>query len=190
MRVPIREQKLLWHLTVLDNFKYILQYGLLSRNHIQGFTDIANEEIIQKRIELGLDNYVPFHFFLKNPFDGKVLKTYKDKKFCYITISRNLARDKGYKILPKHPLSSESLKLYDFDEGMKVIDWDLIEKRDYLDQECKVACMAECLAPECVKPDDFFSVAVKTNDDKVFVEKISKGLYKYHIDLKEDYFIP
>jgi hypothetical protein len=192
MSKPVSEQKLLWHLTALDNFKSILKNGLLPRNCIQKFTDIADKEIVQKRIQLGLGSYIPFHFFQGNPFDGGVLKANKDKKFCFIAIYRDLARKKGYKILPKHPLSSEELKLYDYDEGIKAIDWTIVNKRDYSDQECKVACMAECLAPKWVKPNDFFSVTVKTAEDKLIVENLSKdilGNYRYHIDLESGYFM-
>jgi hypothetical protein len=149
---------------------------LLSRNHIQGFVDVADQEIIQKRTQLGLSDYVPFHFFQGNPFDGSVLKANGNKKFCFIVIKRDLARSKGYKILPKHPLSSENLELYDYDEGMKVINWDIINKRAYLDQECKLACMAECLAHRCVKPEDFFFIIVRTEKDKSHVECLSRSI--------------
>jgi hypothetical protein len=187
----VSQQKLLWHLTPLDNLEGILRYGLLARNHVRKFVDVADQEIIQKRVRFGLGNYVPFHFFQGNPFDGSVLKAYNNRKFCFIVIKRDLARNKGYKILPKHPLSLEDLILYDYDEGMKIIDWNLVDRRDYLDQECKVACMAECLALECVGPGDFFSITVQTAEDKLFVEHISSSLvkgYKYFIDVKSYYF--
>lgn len=184
---PVSQQKLLWHLTALDNLESILQYGLLARNHVRKFVDVADQEIIQKRVQFGLGDYVPFHLFQGNPFDGSVLKAHNDRRFCFIVIKRDLAKNKGYKILPKHPLSSEDLILYDYDDGMKIIDWNLVDKRDYLDQECKVACMAECLALGRVGPDDFFSITVQTEKDKLFVEHISNSLlrnYDYYIDIK------
>ena len=163
---PVSEQKLLWYLTALENLESILEKGLLARNRIQSFVvDVADQDIIEKRKELHLDDYVPFHFFQGNPFDGSTIKYHTDKKFCFIAISRDLAKRNGYKILSKHPLAPEAL-IYDYDVGMKKIDWDLIDKRDYSDQECKLVCMAECLAFERVDPDDFFRIFVKTNEDK------------------------
>ena len=187
MRKLVSEQKLLWHLTAFDNLENILKVGLLARNHVREFTDVADQEIIQKRAQFGLGDYVPFHFFQGNPFDGSVLKAYSGKKFCFIVHLRDLARSRGYKILPKHPLSSDETVLYDYDVGMKIIDWELVNKRDYSDQECKVACMAECLAPGCVNPNDFFAIKVQTESDKRIVEHFSSSLlrhFSYHIDIE------
>jgi len=187
MRIPVSQQKLLWHLTAFDNLESILKNRLLARNHVRKFIDVADQEIIQKRDRFGLGDYVPFHFFQGNPFDGNVLKANSDKKFCFIVLQRDLAKSKGYKILPKHPLSSEELVTYDYDDGMRMIDWELVDKRDYSNQECKVACMAECLAPGCVKPNDFFAIKVQTESDKQIVEHFSNSLLKnfsYHIDVE------
>ncbi|MHB9294031.1 hypothetical protein Holit_03157 [Hollandina sp. SP2] len=63
MGKPISEQKLLWHLTAIDNLEGILKNGLLARNRLKTFTDVANQEIVQKRSIIGLGDYVPFHFF-------------------------------------------------------------------------------------------------------------------------------
>lgn len=186
MSKPVSQQKLLWHLTALDNLESILKNGLLARSRTRNFVDVADSEIIEKRIELGLVDYVPFHFFQGNPFDGSTLKANSDEKFCYIVIYRDLARKKDYKILPQHPVASGNHKLYDYDKGLEVIDWELVDKRNYVDQECKIACMAECLAPGYVKPEDFQSIKVRTEEDKLYVERISKSVldnYKYFIDV-------
>jgi hypothetical protein len=186
MTKPVSQQKLLWHLTALDNLESILIRGLLSRNSIQKFIDIADEEIIKKRTELGLENYVPFHFFQGNPFDGVVLKEYPQKKFCFITILRDLAKKNNYKILSKHPLSPDAT-IYEYNEGIEAINWDIVDRREYKDLECKQACMAECLAFECVKPKDFFSITVRTSADEAYVKSISDSIlprYSYHIDMK------
>jgi hypothetical protein len=191
MAKPVSQQKLLWHLTALDNLESIFKNGLLARDSIKKFVDIADCEIIKKRTSGGLGGFVPFHFFRGNPFDGKVLKTHTDKEFCFITVRRDLAKKNKYKILPKHPLSSEDFNLCDYDEGMKKIDWKTVDKRDYKDQECKVACMAECLAPGRVAPKDFFSIAVKTKEDKSKVKKLVSSLpgnNDIHIDIEPDYF--
>jgi hypothetical protein len=46
--------------------------------------------------------------------------------------------------------------------------------------------MAECLAPIWVKPEDFQSIKVRTEEDKLYVEDISQsvlGNYKYYINV-------
>jgi hypothetical protein len=51
----VSEQKLLWHLTAIDNLENILRDGLLSRKRLitANFENIADPEIIQKRHQLG-----------------------------------------------------------------------------------------------------------------------------------------
>ena len=75
--------KLIYHITSIDNLPSILKFGLLSRkcilqNHDIHFTDIADPEILSKRerYKEALSQYVLFHFFAKNPFDGAVCEKY------------------------------------------------------------------------------------------------------------------
>ena len=72
--------KLIYHITSIDNLPSILKFGLLSRkcilqNHDIHFTDIADPEILSKRerYKEALSQYVLFHFFAKNPFDGAAI---------------------------------------------------------------------------------------------------------------------
>ena len=73
------EGKLIYHITHINNLPSILKVGLLSRkkllrNPSLSFTDIADSEILSKREQYkeALSQYVLFHFFAKNPFDGAV----------------------------------------------------------------------------------------------------------------------
>ena len=59
----IKDQKLLYHLTDIDNIPSILKDGLMPRAELNG----ADSDIIESREGLGLENYVPFHFFANNP---------------------------------------------------------------------------------------------------------------------------
>ena len=68
----IKEQKLLYHLTSVENLDGIFQEGLKPRAELADFTDVADAEILKKRKTLELDNYVPFHWFAANPFEGGV----------------------------------------------------------------------------------------------------------------------
>lgn len=192
----VKAQKLLWHLTDLNNLESILKYGLLSRKDvltkIHQYSDIADSEIIAKRKELNLLGYVPFHFFVNNPFDGKVLKENPDKKFCYISIKRDFASANGFKVLTKHPLSPEA-ELLPYKQGFDKIDWDILETRNYKDDECKSVCMAEALALGPISYKEFVSIAVcnKECESKVkqLVEEIiGDGVKIFYIDVEPTYF--
>jgi hypothetical protein len=49
IRKRIEDQKLIYHLTALDNLHSIINNGLLSRNSINSFIDIADFDIIELR---------------------------------------------------------------------------------------------------------------------------------------------
>lgn len=164
-RKLIENQILLYHLTSVRNLESILEHGLCSRATLQKFNnssfyDIANQEIIARRMELGIANYIPFHFFFKNPFDGAVLKTYPNEEFCYITITRKFAQTNNFRILTQHPLSKDATLYNDFQEGFNKIQWDEMNKRDYNDEKCKSICMAEALSPHRIDCKDFFMVVL------------------------------
>ena len=80
MAKKIQDGKLLYHLTAIKNLKSIFKHGLLSREDADSKKlleiNIADQEIIKKRKELGILQYVPFHFYEKTPFTGKILKKY------------------------------------------------------------------------------------------------------------------
>lgn len=173
-RKKIEDQKILYHLTSTKNLKNILENGLCSREELNknknDYHNIANEEIIKKRIELKIANYVPFHFFFKNPFDGAVLKAHPDEEFCYITITRKFAQINNFKILTQHPLSKDA-KLYDdYQEGFNNIQWDEMNKRDYGDEKCKNICMAEALSPHRIDCKDFCMVVF--NKENLELQKL------------------
>ncbi|GBO90520.1 MULTISPECIES: DarT ssDNA thymidine ADP-ribosyltransferase family protein [Marinobacter] len=174
----IKEQKLLYHLTSLNNIGSILDNGLQPRAGLEEFHDVADAEILVGRGEHGLENYVPFHWFSRNPFDGRVQKDRSNEDFALITVRRALAVGNNWKILPRHPLSKQEFRLYDYQEGFDLIDWKLMESRDYKDNECKSVCMAECLSPGPVSASDFFKIFVPTEQvrDIVLGEVTARGL--------------
>ncbi|MEY1580302.1 DarT ssDNA thymidine ADP-ribosyltransferase family protein [Providencia manganoxydans] len=168
-----RDGKLLYHLTSLKNLPSIISSGLCSRASLKGkFDDVADSEIIVGRGAKTLENMVPFHFFAGNPFDGRVLTDHKNKDFCMIAVPRVLAKENNWKILPKHPLSSAGVSLVDYNDGMDLIDWELMDKRDYKNTDCKLVCMAECLSPNTVPANNFRSIAVKDEKTKKEIEKL------------------
>ena len=172
------EGKLLYHITHIDNMPSILKYGLLPRSEIRqkglDFTDIADPEILNKResYKQTLSQYVLFHFYAKNPFDGAVCKKHGSENMVIITISRELHKKNEFLIIPSHPLDKEKPDIYPYDEGFKKIRWDILDKetgRDYRNPEIRKACMAECVMQYVIQPEVFSFVFVK---DKLAEMKI------------------
>lgn len=126
----IKNQKLLCHLTALRNIRGIFDEGLKLRAQLNDFNDVADQEIIEKRKRLALENYVPFHWFSKNLFDGGVQSAHKNRRFVLITVHRNFAERHNWQIIPRHPLANDDIELLDFSNGFKAIDWETMNKRD------------------------------------------------------------
>jgi len=169
----IKDQKLLYHLTSVENLDGIFKDGLKPRAGLSGFKDVADAEILKKRQALQLDNYVPFHWFAKNPFDGSVQRNRPEAQFVLISVYRSTARQYGWKIIPRHPLAGDSIQLLDYEQGFEAIEWDVMSSRDYLDPHCKNICMAECLAPGVVKPEAFFKIFTPSEEvDALCVAKL------------------
>ncbi|MBV2181248.1 MAG: DUF4433 domain-containing protein [Castellaniella sp.] len=156
----IKEQKLIYHLTSLENIPGILERGLLPRSHLQDFEDVADQEIIEGRRGHGLENYVPFHWFSRNPFDGRVQENRPDEAFVLIAIRRDVAQRENWRVIPRHPLANSTPQLLDYMSGFAAIDWETMNIRDYHDPECKSICMAECLSPGPVPVSKFFKIYV------------------------------
>lgn len=158
----IRDQKLLYHLTSLSNVSSILDSGLQPRSVVQEFHDVADPEILNGRQKHSLHDYVPFHWFSRNPFDGRVQKDWPEEDFVLITVRRALAQARNWKVIPRHPLANAAIVLYDYEEGFGLIEWDTMQKREYRDAHCKSVCMAECLSPSPVKVSELFKIYVPT----------------------------
>lgn len=186
-----KDGKLLYHLTALANLESIFQNGLQSRAALAAgnFEDVADGEIINSRQQHNLDQYVPFHFFAKSPFEYGVQRSHSDQDFVLVSVQREVAQANNWQVVPRHPLAEEGYQMLNYDEGIKAIDWALIEQRDYDDRACKVACMAECLSPIGVTPDKIFAVYVKTAEILKTVQALAK---KYgitcHVNLQPKMF--
>lgn len=174
--VRIQEQKLLYHLTDLDNLESILKKGLMSRYELNGkFKDVADPDILEGREKYDLHKMVPFHFFAKNPFDGRVLADHPHESFCLISVYRSFAKSRKWEIIPKHPLSKASaFEICDYESGFEKIDWKKMNKREYSDPDCKSVCMAECLSPSTVDAKDFRIIYVKSEQEHKLVTKLIK----------------
>lgn len=158
----IRAGKLIYHLTDINNMEAIFAEGLKPRSLLKQFSDVADADIIKSRRTLQLEQCVPFHFFAKNPFDGRVHRDNPDKKFVLITVLRSHAQTNNWHIIPRHPLSGANITLLDYENGINTIDWKTMNLRQYDNDECKRICMAECLSPRTVPvpAGDFSSIYV------------------------------
>lgn len=178
-----KTQKLLYHLTEIDNLDSILKYGLLPRKLILEqsikFTDVADPNIIDKRTELGLDGFTPFHFHPYSAFDVAVKHAHNPKEMMYICITRELARYNNFYILPQHPLSSDDFELFGYDEGFDKIDWDTLMEKNRTDTYAKEVKMAECLTDLIIPPKCFQCIYVPSIEARQIVTDI---LEKHGID--------
>ena len=174
----IRTKKLLYHLTKLDNLDSILENGLVCRQIVKtnnmNFSDVADQGIISKRTLLGLDKFIPFHFHPYSSFDVAVKNTFKEE-FIYICIRREFARENNFKILPRHPLSSEEYELFGYDQGFNKIDWEAMHTPGTEDDYIKNVKMAECLTDEIIYANCFHCIYVKSEDTKHLIrEKLNQ----------------
>jgi hypothetical protein len=170
-----KNKKLIYHLTAIENLDSILENGLIARNGLQEFKDIADEEIIEHREKHKLNGYVPFHFIHSSPFAGKVQSLNPEDEFVYITVRRATAKKNNYKIIPKHPLALSNFELLDYNIGIEEIDWETLDKREFQDHECKMICLAECISLNTVPASDFFSIYCKSNSTNAQVKEILGG---------------
>ncbi len=185
----IKDQRLLYHLTSLNNISSILGNGLQPRAALEAFHDVADAEILTGRSEHELENYVPFHWFAKNPFDGRVQTDRPDENFVLITVRRTVAKSQNWKVLPRHPLAKQDFRFYDYREGFELIDWELMDTRDYHDPDCKSVCMAECLSPGAVGVSDFFKIFVPTKQvGSVVMSEVAKLRLSLEVTVNRNMF--
>lgn len=85
-------------------------------------------------------------------------------RFVLISVYRSFAKQNDWKIIPRHPLASDDIQIFNYNEGFETIDWELMSTRDYLNADCKSICMAECLSPNVVSPKDFFMIFVPNSE--------------------------
>lgn len=180
-RADIKVQKLIYHITDLINLEPILSEGIKPRCELVGFSDVADPDILAKRKRLKLDEKVPFHFFVNNPFDGGVVKSNPTKKFVILGVQRSRAQAENWCVIPRHPLAHEQISLMGYVEGFNQIDWIVMNERDYNDANGKSVCMAECLAPTTVSVTDIFSIYVNSDECETTATELVR---KYRLGIR------
>lgn len=192
----VKEGKLLYHLTKLDNMPNIISKGLLPRKYLKDnniiFGDVADFQIINKRENLGLNKYTPFHFHPYSAFDVAVKKTYYNDKFCYICIKRAFAKFSNFKILIKHPLSQRDCILYDYNEGISKIDWDTMKSIGKNDDYSRNVKMAECLTENVIPAELFQCIYVPDDEARNYIEELFRcnGIVEFppYVNIQSKWF--
>lgn len=181
----IKDGCLLYHQTKLNNLESIIKNGLLSRAKIISqnlpFEDVADPQIIEERIENGLDVFVPFHFHPRTTFDYKIRYDHPDESFIFLCMYRDRAKNCNALILPAHPLSNMQPKIYSYSEGINIIDWDTMELKQGNTGYNSQVRMAECLIKDEVNIRDISIIYVKDETDKDCVEDILRQNSIHHI---------
>lgn len=173
-----KDGRLLYHLTELSNLPSILEKGLQSRRALEdarvAFEDVADHQILAGRHGFGLEKYIPFHFHPYSAFDKAVQNSHREEVMIYICLHRDYAKERGFKILPRHPLAgqNENVYLYDYEEGFRLIDWDILMEVGSQAVDAKNIKMAECLSDSAVPAKDFHSIAVSCEENRIMVENI------------------
>lgn len=186
----IQSQKLLYHLTDINNLQNIFKQGLLPRSQLANFSDVADGEIITSRQKLQLENYVPFHFYAGSPFDGRVQLDNRQKEFVLITVRREFAQANDWKIIPCHPLSGADIQVLDYVAGFNAIDWALMNNRDYQDARSRSVCMAECLSPQPVPATRFFNIYVAHQGAETIVNRLKAANdLDFYVDVNPNLFM-
>ena len=85
-----------------------------------------------------------------------------------------------------------NLILHDYKDGIKIIDWQTMERRHYEDKNCSNICMAECLSPITIEPKDFQSIKVRTEEAYDHVYSCCKQVLNsepFYIDIEPHRFV-
>jgi hypothetical protein len=185
-----KDMRQVFHLTDLRNLPGIVQHGVLARAELRrrslGYSDVADRQILDGRARLGLHEWVPFHFFPKNPYDYRVKHDHPDSTFVVIAVHRHTAATSGWSVLPRHPLAGSAVaKLLPWDAGLRAIDWRRMtpEGRDYADQECRLVCMAEALCRTRVPPEHIAAVYVRDARTHAAVLAVVQGRIGAHVNV-------
>jgi hypothetical protein len=148
--------------------------------------------LIKDRKKKYLDKYVPFHFFPGNAYDIREFNEHKSKFFCYITIRRKLAKYcSKYKILLEYSNHNDIIQLFEYNDDIERQIKKRSQNTDYSDRINIIKTLGECFVLDDVKHENFYSIIVKTDKEKMNIENLSNklfGTYGYIIIAKPGYF--
>ncbi len=117
----------------------------------------------------------------------QIKNKYSDREFIYICILREYAKNNNFLVLPKHPLNLDNVSLLKYDEGIKAIDWQSMERSSSVSSDIKLVKMAECLTDKPIYIENFQSIAVKNEEIKQDVLYKLRHYHekKIHVDIQK-----
>jgi len=111
-------------------------------------------------------------------------------KFVLIAVHRKFAKSQDWQIIPCHPLANVAIELLSYEKGVNEINWELMNSRDYHNEECKSTCMAECLSPDTVQTKDFHAIYVCCSESKEIVRELMRNKkLTFHLNEQLEMFV-
>lgn len=164
-----KDGKLFYHLTHIENMCSIYQMGLMPRKLLGSrlIKDTANRQILQKRRRLQLEEFVPFHFYVRNPYDWAVCRVHGVQNMVIIAVDRvRMIHCFPVKIIPTHPAGNSVPELFDYDEGLEFVNWEVMNMTYTNDATIKKDRMAEVVIQGVITPDYFRFIYVNSIQTK------------------------
>ena len=98
-------------------------------------------------------------------------------------------------VIPIHPTVRSTPQIYPYYEGISKVDWDTLDlpfgERDYHNDEIRHKCMAECLIPKGIAPENFAYIYVQNQQAKMQIEQMPYfSKLKYPVNVNANMFPP
>ena len=89
-------------------------------------------------------------------------------------------------------MSQSECVLYDYDEGIDSIDWDIMEKAGTTDEYSRNVKMAECITEKCIPAELFQCIYVPDEETKISIENLfkEKGIVEHppYVNIQSAWF--
>ena len=169
------ENRLVYHITHIDNLESIIQNGLLSTNKKKDMNvshvNIANKSIQETRSEMvvpcgpggTIHDYVPFYFASRTPMLLGVINTknYDQPLMVYLCLKLDVI-DKGNAVFTDASANTKTPpNFYDKKEHLDNLDWEIIDSEKWsFDEDARHKHMAELLVKDKVRIEDVYGIVV------------------------------
>ncbi len=182
--------KSLYYITHIDNLPSIFRQGILSAQRIEteqvefipifkGKTDAKNNVVKRRKVkpnnvEESLLNYVSLFFQPRNPMMYRAIFETGEDKLAILEIANTVLSGSGFIIADGNSIDTLT-RFYPGTHGLKKLQrhWKVIQNDWW--KKCdgsKRRIMAECLIPDCVKPEYIRSVIVAKDETKNWISGI------------------
>lgn len=189
------------HLTHFDNLNNIIKQGLLARNFIPEFKDIANPDIIIKRNNL--NDYVPLHFNSLQEkygisYNHAICNNYKKENLIYLVFNILLLYGKFENILyfVYHPVSDFKIECHELlemniklNEEFNKLPKKYAKRPNYNSHRVQEYFMSEILIKEKIDFSLVSKIIVYSDEAKEKVKEIlNKTKFNTTIEIDKNFF--